>query len=158
HREYAMTVPFCERLFQLAGPGGWVGQITANSFMKREFGKKLIEEFLVRQDLVEVIDVSGVPIPGHGIPPVILVGRSASPAGNTVRGVLAVRSNPGTPTDPANSVEWRSIVDNVDEPGVETPYVSVVDLPRELLRTYPWALTGGGNIELKQSIQGAEWK
>ncbi len=31
--------------------GGFTGQITANSFMKREFGKKLIEEYLGRDQL-----------------------------------------------------------------------------------------------------------
>jgi hypothetical protein len=49
---YALTVPFMERFFQLAKPAtgdrqaGWAAQITANSFMKREFGSRLIEEFL----------------------------------------------------------------------------------------------------------------
>ena len=33
--------------------------ITANSFMKREFGKKLIEEFFPKIDLTHVIDTSG---------------------------------------------------------------------------------------------------
>ena len=33
--------------------------ITANSFMKREFGKKLIEEFFPEIDLTHVIDTSG---------------------------------------------------------------------------------------------------
>src|SRR6185437_3638044 len=42
---YALSVPFAERIFQLTIHGiGYTGQITANSFMKREFGKKLIEE------------------------------------------------------------------------------------------------------------------
>ena len=44
--------------------------ITANSFMKREFGKKLIEEFFPRVDLTHVIDTSGAYIPGHGTPTV----------------------------------------------------------------------------------------
>ena len=38
--------------------------ITANSFMKREFGKKLIEEYIPRWDLTHVIDTSGAYIPG----------------------------------------------------------------------------------------------
>jgi hypothetical protein len=49
---YALSVPFAQRLFQLAirtsgneRNAGYIGQITANSFMKREFGKKLIEDF-----------------------------------------------------------------------------------------------------------------
>jgi hypothetical protein len=50
--KYALSVPFMELFFRLArvpesGAGaGFVGQITSNSFMKREFGKKLIEQFL----------------------------------------------------------------------------------------------------------------
>ena len=53
--------------------------ITANSFMKREFGKKLIEEFFPRIDLTHVIDTSGAYIPGHGTPTVILFGRNRKP-------------------------------------------------------------------------------
>ncbi|MDQ3830430.1 MAG: hypothetical protein M3361_14250 [Candidatus Tectomicrobia bacterium] len=45
---------------EIGGLGaGFVGMITANSFMKREFGKKLIEEFLPKVDLTHVIDTSG---------------------------------------------------------------------------------------------------
>ena len=57
---------------------GYVGMITANSFMKREFGKKLIEEFFPKIDLTHVIDTSGAYIPGHGTPTVILFGRNRS--------------------------------------------------------------------------------
>ncbi|WBB47304.1 BREX-2 system adenine-specific DNA-methyltransferase PglX [Verrucosispora sp. WMMA2044] len=48
---YALTVPFMERFFQLAKstagdrPAGWTGQITSNSFMKREFGSRLMSVF-----------------------------------------------------------------------------------------------------------------
>ena len=53
--KYALTVPFMALFFALAkkaaSPAGWVGQITSNSFMKREFGSKLIEDFLSHQDL-----------------------------------------------------------------------------------------------------------
>lgn len=51
HRQYALVAPFCERFWALAKPfdhtqrGGFVGLIVANSFMKREFGKKLVEVF-----------------------------------------------------------------------------------------------------------------
>ena len=47
--KYALTVPFMVLFFALAKGGeqaGWVGQITSNSFMKREFGAELIENFL----------------------------------------------------------------------------------------------------------------
>ena len=84
--KYALSVPFAERIFQLAIRGaqdgvvaGYSGQITANSFMKREFGKKLIEEFFQKIDLTHVIDTSGAYIPGHGTPTVILFGRRRYP-------------------------------------------------------------------------------
>lgn len=53
-----------------------VGQITSNSFMKREFGVPLIEDFLAGKDLRLVADTSGAYIPGHGTPTVIIVGRN----------------------------------------------------------------------------------
>jgi hypothetical protein len=69
--KYALTVPFMALFFGLARRGeqpGWIGQITSNSFMKREFGIPLIEGFLARQDLRLVADTSGAYIPGHGTP------------------------------------------------------------------------------------------
>ena len=107
HRQYSLAVPFTERFFELAVYGhdmqsaGYVGMITANSFMKREFGKKLIEEFFPRIDLTHVIDTSGAYIPGHGTPTVILFGRHRAPVSHEVRAVLGIRGEPGTPEDPA---------------------------------------------------------
>ena len=95
--------------FALAKSGeraGWVGQITSNSFMKREFGTKLIEDFLAHQDLRLVADTSGAYIPGHGTPTVIIVGRNQRPVGPTVRAVLGVRGEPGRPEDPAKGIVW----------------------------------------------------
>ena len=80
-----LAVPFTERFLELGDPindcctdgrCGYVGMITTNSFMKREFGKKLIEEFFPKIDLTHVIDTSGAYIPGHGTPTVILFGRN----------------------------------------------------------------------------------
>ena len=80
HQKYSLAVPFAERFFDLAltsddGRCGYFGMITANSFMKREFGKKLIEEFFPKVDLTHVIDTAGAYIPGHTTPTVILMGR-----------------------------------------------------------------------------------
>lgn len=147
---YALTVPFMERFFGLARvgdgerPAGWVGQITSNSFMKRGFGSKLIENFLPKQDLRLVIDTSGAYIPGHGTPTVIIVGRPQRPVGDTVRAVLGIRGEPGKPEVPADGLVWRSIVDHIDLAGHEDDYTSTADLPRKALATHPWSLTGGG--------------
>jgi hypothetical protein len=146
---YAMTVPFMERFYRLAKqdrhsqPAGWVGQITANSFMKREFGSRLIEDFLVNKDLRLVADTSGAHIPGHGTPTVILVGRNRRPAGSTLRAALGVRGEPGRPDDPAKGLVWRSLVEHIDEPGWNDSWVSITDLNRALLAKHPWSLSGG---------------
>ena len=156
--KYALTVPFMQRFFQLARrasdivPAGWVGQITSNSFMKREFGAPLIENFLAKQDLRLVADTSGAYIPGHGTPTVIIVGCHQRPVGSSVRCVLGIRGEPGRPDDPANADVWRSIADHVDDPGHDDGWTSTADLDRDMLAQHPWSLRGGGAIELLVSL------
>ncbi len=156
--KYALTVPFMERFFGLAKSGespGWIGQITSNSFMKREFGTKLIEDFLPQKDLRLVADTSGAYIPGHGTPTVILVGCNNRPATPTVRAVLGVQGEPGRPNDPARGLVWSSISSHVNEPGWSDDWITVADLNRSLLRTHPWSLRGGSAIELQQAVEAA---
>lgn len=153
-RQYALSVPFTERFFQLAkvtdGTGrgyGMVGQITSNSFMKREFGRPLIEEFFGHKvELTEIIDTSGAYIPGHGTPTVILVGRrrQGSSRADTVRAVLGIQGESGVPEIAAEGKVWRSIVSQIDNPGSTSDWVSSEDLPRSSLATAPWSLSGGG--------------
>ncbi|WP_231995493.1 BREX-2 system adenine-specific DNA-methyltransferase PglX [Mycobacterium sp. 1274756.6] len=159
HRQYALTVPFMELFYRLAHPAdgerpaGWVGQITSNSFMKREFGLKLIEQFLPTVDLRTVVDTSGAYIPGHGTPTMILVGRNRAPSGETLRAVLGVRGEPGRPDNPTKGLVWVSIVDHIDEPGFENDYIGVADLPRTNLNAHPWSLSGGGAVELINRVE-----
>ena len=127
--------------------------ITANSFMKREFGRKLIEEFLPRVDLTHVIDTSGAYIPGHGTPTVILFGRDRPPIGETVRTVMGITGEPSTPADPGQGQVWRAIVDQLDMVGSESEFVSVADAPRSTLSLHPWSLGGGGASEVKSRIE-----
>lgn len=153
---YALSVPFAARLFELAvrgpggrlGGGGFVGQITANSFMKREFGKKLIEVFFRnRAELSHVIDTSGAYIPGHGTPTVILVGRNRIPSPErTVRAVLGVRGEPGQPKKgkEAEGYVWQAIVEQVGRPGSESDWVSVENAVAASFVTHPWSVSGGG--------------
>ena len=166
HRQYALTVPFMELFFELAVKGngalaGWVGQITSNSFMKREFGSRLIENLLSGVDtrnpveLTEVIDTSGAYIPGHGTPTVILIGRRRRPSSDRVRGVLGVRGEPGAPDDPRQGLVWSEIAGHIDDGGgYEGEYVTVTDLPRETLAEHPWSLSGGGAGDVKAAIDG----
>jgi hypothetical protein len=160
HRQYSLGVPFTEKFFDLTvspdnlgRPAGFVGIITTNSFMKREFGKKLIEQFIPTWDLTHVVDTSGAYIPGHGTPTVILFGRQQKPIAPTVRSVLGIRSEPSTPADPAKGLVWSAIVAQIDEPGSESLYISVTDTDRSRLAKHPWSIGGGGAAELKQRIE-----
>jgi hypothetical protein len=152
---YALTVPFIVLFFALAKkskPWGWVGQITSNSFMKREFGSKLIEDFLSHVDLQLIADTSGAHIPGHGTPTVILIGRNRQPVGGSVRAALGIRREAKNPNDPAKGLVWRSIVEHIDEPGWDDSWITIADLDRKLLANHPWSLSGGGAVDLKQRI------
>lgn len=159
HRQYSLGVPFTERFFELAIPGserepaGHVGMITTNSFMKREFGKKLIEDFLPRIDLSHVIDTSGAYLPGHGTPTVILFGRDRPPVTSVVRTVMGIKGEPSTPDDPAQGLVWRAIIEQVDVAGSESAFVSVADTPRTTFAKHPWSIGGGGVADLRELIE-----
>jgi len=153
HMKYSLAVPFMEHIFKLAVPSGFTGQITANSFMKREFGKKLIEQFFAVTDLTHVIDTSGASIPGHGTPTVILFGRRRAPVTNTVRAVMGIRGEPTTPAEPANGLVWTAITAQVDRPGSQSDFVSVGDTPRATFSAHPWSIGGGGAAELKEVLE-----
>jgi hypothetical protein len=162
HRQYSLGVPFTERFFQLARYGGrnpeqagFVGMITANSFMKREFGKKLIEEWVPTHDLTHVVDASGAYIPGHGTPTVILFGRNRQPVTSTVRAVMGIRGEPTRPGDPEKGFVWSSIVELLDDPGSSSEYVSAADLDRSRLAKHPWSIGGGGAAELKETLEAS---
>ncbi|MFD3310279.1 BREX-2 system adenine-specific DNA-methyltransferase PglX [Streptomyces sp. NPDC058694] len=179
---YALSVPFAQRIFELAVRsgsneriGGFTGQITANSFMKREFGKTLIESFFhggeykdsqtkkkrhfAGVELSHVIDTSGAYIPGHGTPTVILVGRNqVARQADLIRAVLGVRGEPSQPRDPARGLVWSAIVDQVNKPGVESNWISSADIARKTLSAYPWSLAGGGAGSLFESLEAARKK
>lgn len=158
HGQYSLGVPFTERFFDLALSGGrnqaagYVGLITTNSFMKRQFGKKIIEEWLPNRDLTHVIDTSGAYIPGHGTPTVILFGRHQAPASDSVRSVLGIRGEPGRPPDPRHGKVWRSVVDLVDVPGSESEFLSVDDVSRIRFQAHPWSLRGGAAPKVLEAL------
>ncbi|HAZ59963.1 MAG TPA: BREX-2 system adenine-specific DNA-methyltransferase PglX [Gammaproteobacteria bacterium] len=158
HRQYSLGAPFTERFFDLALTGsdrqsaGYVGLITANSFMKREFGSKLIEHVLPRLDLTHVIDTSGAYIPGHGTPTTILFGRHRSPLGPSVRAVMGIQGEPTAPPDPARGLVWSAIVEQIDRPNSTGQFVSTSDLDRSVLAHHPWSLSGGGGSDLLEHL------
>jgi hypothetical protein len=159
-KKWTLSVPFTERFFQLAQPAsgsvgaGFVGLINSNSFIKREFGKKLIEQVLPSLDLTHVIDTSGCYIPGHGTPTVILFGRNQRPsAQRPVRVVQGIRGEPGRPEDAARGKVWTALVEHISRPGIETTWLSVADVDRRVFARHPWSLGGGGVGDLRQTIE-----
>lgn len=177
--KYALSVPFAQRIFELAvraggshRDGGFTGQITANSFMKREFGSTLIQSFfqggpykdpVTRRkdnysgvDLTHVIDTSGAFIPGHGTPTVILAGRhQMARQTHPIRAVLGVRGEPDQPEDPARGKVWQAITGQWRKPGSESEWVSVEDAERARFAEHPWSLSGGGAGDLLERIEAA---
>ncbi len=153
--KYSLGAPFTERMFQLAVTDGYVGQITANSFMKREFGKALIEQVLARKDLQKVVDASGMILPNHGTPTVLLFGRERTPTAQTVRVVMGKRGELGKGVDPAQGKVWSGIVEGHEKPGFETDYISVADVARSAMAKHEWSIGGGGAAELKFRLDGS---
>ncbi|MFX0595225.1 BREX-2 system adenine-specific DNA-methyltransferase PglX [Melissospora conviva] len=170
HRKYALSVPFMELFYRLAIKGargqsaGYVGQITSNSFMKREFGKKLIEELFAGHhldnpvDLTQIIDSSGAWMPGHnfdGTPTVIVFGRRRKPVKQQVHVVLGVKDDAGKLDDPATGPVWTEISEHVDDAVYDGKYISVSDIDRSVLSRHPWSLSGGGASQLMEIIKSA---
>ncbi|MGV4981640.1 BREX-2 system adenine-specific DNA-methyltransferase PglX [Streptomyces sp. NRAIS4] len=175
--KYALSVPFAQRIFELAiraggdhRNGGFTGQITANSFMKREFGKVLIESFFhggpykdpqtKRKDnytgveLTHIIDTSGAYIPGHGTPTVILVGRhQMARQANPIRAVLGIRGEASIPEEDTLGPVWLAITEQVRKPGSESEWVSVEDAERARFASFPWSLSGGGAGAVMEAVE-----
>ena len=134
--QYSLAVPFFERLMSLAIAleangaiqSGYVGMITSNSFMKKEFGQKLVSQFMPRWDLETVIDTAGATIPGHDTPTAILLLRHRFPTRTCVRVLMGKQGDPYDLTDPAAGPVWASIVSQVDSPNQENDYISVEDV------------------------------
>ena len=162
---YALTVPFMERFFDLAksatnrSPAGWVGQITSNSFMKRKFGKRLIEDFLSKVDISQILNSEGAWIPGHnmdGTPTVIIIGKAQPPTRQTIRVALSQGRRETRMSTSGTGPYWSGLTQHIDEPGWESDWVTIADLSRDSLAHYPWSLSGGAASSLlaRLSLQG----
>lgn len=147
---WVLTVPFAQRLFQLgirsnrSSGGGYVGQITGNNFMKREFGKKLIEEFFPTVDLTHVVDTSVAILEGHSTPTVTLVGRNRP--GRMTEPICAVRGKRQevrVPDGDDYGPAWRAIIEQVGRPGSDSEWVDVANVERLVMAKHPWSLEGG---------------
>ena len=67
----------------------------------------------------------------------------------------ASEASRATPDDPAQGLVWTAIVDQIDQPGRQSAFVSVADMPRESFQQHPWSIGGGGAAELKERARRA---
>ena len=152
YRGYQLTVPFAEKFFLLARSGGrdrrgagYVGQITSNAFMKREFGKKLIEVFFPKIDLTQVIDTSGAYIPGMVRPPRSSLAAAACPGLNLpIRAALGVRGEPKQPECPLRAMSGRRLSAKSTARELKANGSASWIFRETASRRHPWSLSGGG--------------
>ena len=123
--EYSLAVPFLERIVSLAVEGGFTGQITANSFMKREFGKRLVEAYFPRVDLTHVIDISGAYIPGHGTPTVILFARNRGRFRARCERSWVSAASRARRRNASKGLVWSAIWRQIDVPGSQSEFATV---------------------------------
>lgn len=159
--KYALTAPFIERAFGLAAEGrnsGYVGLLTANSFMKREFGRPLIEQVLSRVEVSRIIDTSGAYIPGHGTPTVVLTGRNHEPdPQQPVYLVVGKEGEPAVPMAARDGLVWQSLRAMSDRSvAAEDRWAQSFFQQRSELTHFPWSLTDPTSGDLLRRMEQGE--
>lgn len=153
--KYSLGGTFVERSFALAATDGYVGVITSNNFMKREFGRPTIESVIARRDLTLVLDTSMAFIPHFGTATVTIFARNRPPRERTVRAVMGKRGEPARPSEPRQGKVWQGIVAGFAHAGFENEFVSVADVPRGTFERHPWSLGGGGASDVLDALNFA---
>ena len=135
-----------------------VGMITANSFMKREFGKKLIEEFFPRLISRTSSTRRGAYIPGHGTPTVILFGRTASRFATRCGLCWVSRASQARRKTPLGGLSGGPLLKHIDRVGAQDDFTSAADVPKATFASHPWSIGGGGAAELWRHLTGTRKK
>lgn len=157
-KQYSLGVPFTERFFDLAIspkgplPGAYVGMITTNSFMTRDFGIKLIKNYLPKKDMTHVIDSSAATIPGHNTETVIIFARNQEPVSQTIKMVLKIKEDSVSDQLAHEGEAWNSIVRNLSLTGFEDEFISIEEVDRKILSEHPWSLQGGEAANLLNDL------
>ncbi len=153
--KYQLGSPFTERFFGCVSDGGWVGLINSNAFARRSFGKALVEKVLPQHDLSFVADCSGVFIPGHGTPTVILAGRRSSPRDESLWVLSCLQGEPETPEDPVDGQVWQAVLrafrGMAHGREYEDDWVALARRSRTTYCQYPWSF-GGVAMELLERL------
>src|SRR5690606_19381620 len=60
---------------------------------------------------------------------------------------------PSKPSNPAKGLVWSAIINQIEQPGSESEWISVADLPWDHFKKHPWNLSGGGAREVTRTIE-----
>ena len=156
-KEFCLHAPFIERFLVLGAKEAFTGQIVANNFTKRAFGKAVITKVLSRWRTTGVIDSSLAPIPGHGwkggTSTVMFFGRCMPFEAGMIPWVLAKRRDSAKFDDPSRSQAWLDIENadlTVDRQG---PFVDIQLRSAAAVSTWPWDLRGQDGQEIVQFME-----
>ena len=107
---YQLVCPFLELGQTILKPSGELGFIVSNAFIKRDFGKPLVEKFFTTIDLQKVVDCSGLSFPGHGTPTCILfLSSNSSVAARPIQVTSTFPGGGDLRTPPEESLLWEAI-------------------------------------------------
>ncbi|HEV2378927.1 MAG TPA: hypothetical protein VG206_03915 [Terriglobia bacterium] len=140
--KFSLVVPFFEQAFRLLRQTGRLGFIVSNSFTKREFGKRLVENFLPAKELQNVVDCSGLSFPGHGTPTLIAFARNRE-SGPDSEMVVAGGLKGDLLTPPEDTELWRSLSTQFNQPGYSDKWVAVTARLKAELASHPWVFDLG---------------
>ncbi len=154
--KYSLVVPFIERFVHLTRDGGFFGALVSDTFTKRDFGDRLIEEFLPSTNVTQIVNCAALQLPGHGSTrTLMLFGTGAPPSADAVTVFLAKKGASGSPDRCDESPVWRTIVHHADDVGYEDPFGRVARVARDDLAKWPWRLGGDPLEELAERITAA---
>jgi hypothetical protein len=154
---FHLLVPFFERAFEVLRTNGRLGLIVSNGFAKREFGKKLVEEFLPTVTIDEVIDCSGLSFPGHGTPTCIVFGIAA-PSPETHKVKVTATTKGDLRTAPEDSPLWSSIRDHHACVGYSDEWIGVTARPKVEMAVHPWIFSADAKdlLQLLSKVDGSK--
>ncbi len=155
--KYALSAPFAERFIVLGTENALIGQITSNSFMKREFGRALAYKVFSKWLLRGIIDTSGAYIPGHGTPTaILLLQKTVAPKEYSVWSILGKRGEPSRPKVAEEGLVWQSIARAGTSPDDASPFVTVAQIDASAYAKHPWSIGGGLAQQLLSELGKAE--
>ena len=92
-----------------------------------------------------MIDTSGVFIPGHGTPTVVLLGRNQRPRADSSQSNRGAPRGTGSSARPGYGHVWRSILGRIAQVPHEDDWTQRLEINRSVLSSFPWSLAGSDN-------------